>query len=183
DQYALLELYRLTSLNDDELFYLQFSQGMVDSMRLLHTRSWADASDSWNTHYARLSKVSNSPQRFRYLFSLVAIPNYNKAFQTAVQNETLRQLALVAISVRRYELQHGGQPPSSLDFLVPQFLAAIPRDYFSTNTLRYRLVDGGPLLYSVGLDGKDDQGDATPAQTGQAPGLWVGRDIIWPRAS
>jgi hypothetical protein len=50
----------------------------------------------------------------------------------------------------------------------------------SAKPLRYRLkLDGSYVLNSVGLDGKDDGGDPGLALSA-TPGLWGGRDAVWP---
>jgi hypothetical protein len=88
-------------------------------------------------------------------------------------------MTLAAIAVNRCQLRHG-KLPSSLEALVPEFLAAVPYDYMSAKPLCYRLKnDGSYVLYSVGLDGKDDGGDPTPTPGG-TPSLWGGRDAVWP---
>jgi hypothetical protein len=88
-------------------------------------------------------------------------------------------MTLAAIALRRYQLRHG-KLPTSLEELVPEFLPAVPYDYMSATPLRYRLKpDGSYVLYSVGEDGKDDGGDPTPTP-GASPGLWGGRDVVWP---
>ena len=70
--------------------------------------------------------------------------------------------------------------PPRLEALVPEFLAAVPHDYMSAKPVVYRLKDAGSyVLYSVGVDGKDDGGDPAPPP-GKAPGLWEGRDAVWP---
>ncbi len=88
-------------------------------------------------------------------------------------------MTLAAIALKRCQLRHG-EPPSSLEALVPEFLAVVPYDYMSAKPLRYRLKpDGNYVLYSVGLDGKDDGGDPSPASSATS-GLWGGRDAVWP---
>jgi hypothetical protein len=73
-----------------------------------------------------------------------------------------------------------GRLPASLAALVPEFAASAPIDPMSGKPLCYRVnEDGTFLLYSVGEDGKDDGGDATPT-AGSPPGLWTGRDAVWP---
>jgi hypothetical protein len=110
---------------------------------------------------------------------MVAIPNCLKASGTAVNAETERQMALAAIALKRCQLRHG-KLPANLEALVPEFLTALPWDYMSGRPLCYRLKeDGSYMLYSVGLDGKDDGGDPTPTPGG-APSLWGGRDAVWP---
>ena len=68
----------------------------------------------------------------------------------------------------------------TLQALVPEFLAAVPYDYLGSKPLAYRLNPGGGyVLYSTGEDGKDDGGDPNPPQA-KSPGLWEGRDAVWP---
>ena len=64
--------------------------------------------------------------------------------------------------------------------LVPELLPAVPYDYMSAKPLGYRVKpDANYVLYSAGLDGKDDGCDASPAPA-SSPGLWGGRDAVWP---
>jgi hypothetical protein len=47
--------------------------------------------------------------------------------------------------------------------------------------LRYQFKGTGQfILYSVGEDGQDNGGDASLAKSGGQPGLWEGRDVVWP---
>jgi hypothetical protein len=68
-----------------------------------------------------------------------------------------------------------------LDALVPGFLPAVPFDIMDGKPLRYR--PGGRqayVLYSVGLDGKDDGGDPTLTGDEKRRSIWSGRDALWP---
>ena len=64
---------------------------------------------------------------------------------------------LVAIGLELYRRRTGAWP-ESLDMLVPDLLPAVPPDRFDGRPLRYRLVDGRPLVYSIGADRDDDGG-------------------------
>jgi hypothetical protein len=178
--YVYLPAYKLTSIDEDELFHLRCSQESLELLRSLKAhRPWPEAKQGLANVGASISKVSSSPQHFRYLVSMIAIPNYLKAGVTAVNAETERQMTLAAIALMRCQLRHG-KLPSSLEALVPEFLAAVPWDYMSARPFCYRLKEDGSYgLYSVGLDGKDDGGDPTP-RPGSTPGLWEGRDAVWP---
>lgn len=48
--------------------------------------------------------------------------------------------------------------PASLDNLLPDFLEKIPDDPFGGGTLRMKRTPDGAILYSVGLNGKDNDG-------------------------
>ena len=65
----------------------------------------------------------------------------------------------IAVAVARYRLAHAGALPSRLDDLVPQFLAAVPPDPLSDGPMKFRPETGAFVVYSVGSDGTDDNGD------------------------
>ena len=94
--------------------------------------------------------------------------------------ETLRQLTLTAIAIRRYQLCQGLLPPE-LASLTPQYLKTPTYDPMSGGSLRYRPGQNGDfLLYSVGEDGQDNGGEPQPI-SGDKPDLWEGRDAVWPK--
>ncbi len=49
-----------------------------------------------------------------------------------------------------------GAYPAKLSDLVPKYVEQVPKDIFNDSDLRYRLEGQGYLLYSVGVNGKDD---------------------------
>jgi hypothetical protein len=95
--------------------------------------------------------------------------------------QTLINQARVACALERYRLVHG-QFPESLDTLVPQFLAELPRDAAAGEPFRYRRTDDGRfLLYARGADGVDDGGRPVKVEfdwsgspvSEPGPGDWV----------
>ena len=179
--YIYIPLYKLTSLDQDELFYLRNMQEGLTALRQAKAhRPWAETRQRLNQVNSNVTAMARSPQRVRYLFSTIGIPNYLKACDTGMNNETERQMALAAIALKRFQLRHG-ELPATLEGLVPDFLPALPYDYMAARPLRYaRKADGTYLLYSVGRDGQDDGGDPQPAP-GLSNGMWSGRDAVWPR--
>jgi hypothetical protein len=64
---------------------------------------------------------------------------------------------------------------------VPEFLPAVPRDPVDAKTLRYQPnADGTFLLYSIGKDGVDDGGDATPIPPASLLEWQSAPDWVWP---
>jgi len=61
------------------------------------------------------------------------------------------------VALRRYEQEHGAYP-DTLERLVPDYLAAIPVDPFGGGLLRYRRQATSYVVYSVGLNLRDDGG-------------------------
>jgi hypothetical protein len=183
NDYVLLPLYKVSSINDDELLHLQLSQECLDAVRLVQQhRPWPEVQQRLALPLTRLKQLGSWPASFRYRITAITMPNFPKALDIAVQRETERQLTITAIALRRFQLRRGALP-KQLDELIPDFLAASPTDPLSGKNLNYRTNGGGGfVLYSVGLDGKDDGGDPVPA-AGNTPGLWEGRDAVWPLAA
>ncbi len=73
--------------------------------------------------------------------------------------------------------------PRSCPELVPAFLSRVPVDLVDGQPLRYRLKDEQHfLLYSVGLDGKDNGGDpAEGPDEFNLDGKNTGRDWVYPK--
>ena len=73
------------------------------------------------------------------------------------QRDAMLSLLITDFAIRCYYETYG-QWPSDLQALVPNQLASVPLDPFSGESLIYRVVDDGFVLYSVGEDGHDSSG-------------------------
>jgi hypothetical protein len=65
------------------------------------------------------------------------------------------ELTKLAFALAAFRADHGAYPPKLAD-LAPKYVAAVPKDIFANSDLHYRLGGKGYLLYSVGVNGKDD---------------------------
>jgi hypothetical protein len=85
-------------------------------------------------------------------------------------------LARVAISLERYRLAQG-EYPGTLDVLEPKFIEKVPHDIINGEPLHYRRsFDGKFLLYSVGWNESDDNGQVVSSKNGavdNSKGDWV----------
>jgi hypothetical protein len=106
-----------------------------------------------------------------------------------------RDATLTASALVRFRRKHG-KWPTTLESLVPEYLAKLPLDELTGKPLRYRITDSRPRLYSVGFDGVDDQGQAGSVESnifglsGPIPWEWSfgagiqaqpkGDLILWP---
>lgn len=66
--------------------------------------------------------------------------------------------ARTALAVERYR-QDKGRLPETLDQLVPAFIEQLALDPFDGQPLRYRLLEKGYVVYTVGTDLTDNQGE------------------------
>jgi hypothetical protein len=73
------------------------------------------------------------------------------------QRQAYENLAILAFALAGYRADHD-EYPRGLAQLTPTYIDAIPQDPFTDGDLRYRAENGGYLLYSVGPNGKDDDG-------------------------
>lgn len=116
----------------------------------------------WERDYARYLDLesmldSNTIGAKRYFLLDILLPSL---WQASTHGPLLRQRldALeVSLAIERFRRDHN-RWPESLDELAPAYISAAPLDQFDGEPLRYRVVDGEPVLYSVGFDRVDDGG-------------------------
>ncbi len=126
-----------------------------------------------------------APRPYYYL-AAIAIPDAARAYQTTAKNQTLMDQAYLACALERCRAAKG-EYPHTLDALVPAFAARLPHDLFDGQPLRYhRTDDGRYLLYSIGWNSKDDQGQMPLNKNGKPEwqddkGDWVWQGVPHPR--
>jgi hypothetical protein len=97
--------------------------------------------------------------------------NLHRATPAALSCDEARALheaTTTGLSLGLWRERHGSYP-SSLAELVPQYLPRLPVDHSSGLPLRYKLVNGKPLLYGASKDADDDGG------------VWLEDPLRWPR--
>lgn len=150
----------------DELRLLQVEQILLETIRTIDTNGcFNPAYDGMDTRLNSLG-VTNSPDNIgfnpefdlRWMFSGDA-QGLTTSLRRCMTAEVTQNIVITAIALKRYQLNHG-RYPDTLSQLVPQFLAAVPKDPVDGQPLRYHPnPDATYLLYSIGLNGKDDGGN------------------------
>jgi hypothetical protein len=184
------ELWRASWSYTDELNVLRADQVVIDGVRQIRTNGFfgdALAQIERGMRALGLDKAGDNWLRRRLgdnLRMMVgSVDSQTYFLGKFLQVETARTLAVAAIALKRYELRHG-QLPGDLNALVPEFLGSVPRDPVDGRPLRYQLnSDGTFLLYSIGADGVDNGGDASPVPPSRICRWNNGRDWVWPRAA
>jgi hypothetical protein len=98
------------------------------------------------------------------LLGLLA-PAVQKMGDAGDRAEQTARHGVLAFALAAYHADHKKYPPALAD-LSPKYLKQVPDDLFREEPLIYRPTDDGFLLYSVGVNGKDDGGrsfDQPPA--------------------
>jgi hypothetical protein len=85
------------------------------------------------------------------------LPAFNRVQESQDRiTQTERNLHLAfALAAYRADI---GRYPAKLDDLAPKYLDKLPDDLFAAKPLVYKPEEKGYLLYSIGVDGKDDGG-------------------------
>ncbi len=114
------------------------------------------------------------PEKMQYLLFAVLAPAVESVGHRFVQAASVTDLARLACALERCRLARGAFP-QTLAELTPEFLATLPAEIVNGEPYRYRRTDEGTfLLYSVGLDLRDDGGliDLKKPSKGQADWVW-----------
>ena len=125
----------------------------------------------------RLKEIEADPKLIAYYFPLSYLLQTD-SFTGAERTLGEKEGVLIAIALELYRRQHGGQYPATLDALSPTLLPRLPVDRITGEALKYRVIDGKPVIYSVGVDRDDDGGRAGADSHGKAFDDIVAR---WPR--
>lgn len=134
----------------------------------LHARGKTDA---------LLQEWQTSRSGFRYAMLAMMAGSFERSSLTFDQRGAVHEAAMVALTLEAWRAK-AGTYPDDLGELVPHYLPAVPLDRSTGAPLRYKLVDGKPLLYGLGKDGVDDGGvwvedKATRWANVPAKGDWV----------
>jgi hypothetical protein len=177
------------SYEDETAWLLYFRDCELDYRRALTVDSWRQLRDLPSATNSRPARASNSVLGIDALRNMA--PGGYGGFQRqgmsllarAAEAEARRRLLVAAIAIERFHRANHNYP-DSLSNLVPEFLKSVPKDYMDGEVLRYRRTDDRFLLYSVGSDGQDDNGqllaEAVPLPGGGSVIRPEGPDLVWP---
>jgi hypothetical protein len=107
-----------------------------------------------------MNKKINSEAKdlpYYYRLSKEAIPQIGGMFVYNAERVALIRLARTVIAVQRYCLKYK-KLPGKLQELVPEFLDSVPLDPFSTKPLKYLDFGDKYIVYSIGEDETDNEG-------------------------
>ena len=106
-----------------------------------------------DAEFERLSQIDKQ----RYLLLGMMMPALGRAIQAPQVAMQQRDGVLTAIALELHKRRHG-EYPATLAELTPDLLPAVLPDRIDGRPMRYKIVEGKPLLYSIGVDRIDDGG-------------------------
>ncbi|HKA08612.1 MAG TPA: hypothetical protein VKD71_15240 [Gemmataceae bacterium] len=104
--------------------------------------------------------VSSRAERGEHIGNVMIallLPSIEKVLDSGDRTEQTQTNLQIAFALAAYRADQGKYPPR-LDELAPKYLSKIPLDLFSGKPLIYRPAENGYLLYSVGVNGIDEDG-------------------------
>lgn len=128
--------------------------------------------------WARAPYRVATPSQARQLSAFegaASLPNWSRSQFDFACNDAGNALWLVTLALRAHKLERGAYP-KTLRGLVPGFLREVPLDPFSgVAPLRYKLDGDSYVLWSIGPDGIDNDGQPVTWRDGQPPAPIPGR--------
>ena len=97
------------------------------------------------------------------------LPAFGHFIITDLKNITKLRTVQAALAVQRYSLKNN-KLPDSLKTLVPDYLDVVPLDPFDGKELKYKKLDKGFVIYSIGEDKIGDGGKEQPKNKNQRDG-------------
>ena len=105
-------------------------------------------------------EVSSIPQTLP--ITRLYTPRASKLLLLDIRYLAYLNAAQCALLVERYRLDHDGQLPRELKELVPDYIENLPVDPYDGKNIKYKIIEDGYIVYSIGDDQKDDGGIPDP---------------------
>lgn len=117
-------------------------------------------------------------ERQRYAPVNLMMPSIDAALAAFSLSEARLDTLAAAIALELHKRRQGTYP-TELAAIVPEMIPSVPRDPYDNAPIRYALRDGKPLLYSIGVDRKDNGGVVPPGSAGNATARsWRSRAVV-----
>ncbi|TAL07274.1 MAG: hypothetical protein EPO07_00510 [Verrucomicrobia bacterium] len=102
-------------------------------------------------------------------FSWLALYLLPTDFERDANQAARTRVTVTALAVQRFRLAHQQALPEKLDDLVPTYLNSVPIDPFDGKALRFKKLEKGFVIYSVGKDGQDNDDAEFDSNNREAP--------------
>jgi len=153
-------LYRFVGLADmDAMIYLDLMNDYIKVLKLPPEQR-REAAGAVNTRFEKTSRI--------HVLLHIIMPALSRVISIDVRIVAQLRTAQAGLAVQRYRLV-AGKLPDSLSDLMPTYLEAVPQDPFDGKDLRYKKLETGFVVYSIGEDGNDDGGKEKPRERTHPP--------------
>jgi hypothetical protein len=150
-----IALYKFSGLADMDI--IAYTDVMNDYLKAIqlppHER--LEAVDVIEENIEKISKI--------HIYTRLFLPGFSRCTTIDVRIAAQLRTAQTGLAVQRYRLA-SDRLPDSLAELVPTYLDAVVKDPFDGKELRYKKLETGFVVYSIGEDGNDDGGKEKPRE-------------------
>ena len=114
--------------------------------------------------------VTKEANSYEYAPVVITIPDFSRMYGRIAGAQGVEGAVALVIGLHRHYCKHG-LFPVSLAEIDTDFLPDLLIDPYSGQSLKYKVVDGQPLIYSLGPDRDDDGGRPVLGEDGN-PEVW-----------
>ena len=165
-QRLVLAFWKMLGLHDrDAVEHIDIMQDYIDAVELPNHERLAV--------FDSITKDVHNGKRGSFFIRLL-MPAFGRVIKIETRCLAHLRATQTALVVERYRLAEG-RLPQSLDNLVPAYMEAVPTDPFDGRSLRYRRLETGFVVYSVG----EDLGDNGGAERGSRKRGPNGKPLPW----
>ena len=127
---------------------------------------WAMDWTEYDAAFGPVSATGTGVLSSLELFPLpLLMPSLDRTIMSSHQSRFQFDLVRLVLALQRHRIDEGAWP-DTLQALVPGESFVVPLDPHDGEPLRYRLVEGAPMLWSVGPDRIDESGVTSPELVG-----------------
>jgi hypothetical protein len=165
-QSATTKLGRM-NMREDHALFLELTTRRIHEVQLpMHEQAEREKQFQHDVHGLPTS----------VLISRVSLPSFSKMGDIFRRKHAALRSMIAALAVERFRREKK-QWPDSLAHVCPKYLASMPLDPFDGKPLRYRRVEDGVVIYSLGRDAIDsgailNRGEETTSSVDIGVRLW-----------
>jgi hypothetical protein len=155
-----IALYKFAGLADmDAIVYLDIMNDYMKAIQL-PPQQRREAVEAVDSTFDKTSRI--------HILLHIMMPALSRVTTISVRIIAHLRTARAGLAIERYRLA-SGELPDTLEELVPTYLEAVPKDPFDGKDLRYKKLETGFVVYSIGEDGNDDGGKERPRKRSRPP--------------
>lgn len=148
-----ITLYRFTGLADmDAIIYLDLMSDYIKAIQL-PSHQCQEAADAVDARFDKTSRI--------HVLVHTIMPALSRCTTIDLEIAAQHRTARAGLAIERYRLA-ASKLPDTLAELIPTYMDTVPQDPFDGKELRYKKLETGFVVYSIGEDGNDDGGKERP---------------------
>ena len=127
-------------------------------------------------------EILSSMPKYKYFLVQLVMPASTRVAEIMYRGKMQHESTLAGLALKRWRLEKDAYPQTLNELIASGFLKELPMDPYSDKPLVYKKMGDDFMLYSVGPNFKDDEGQVAmehgrPAKWGTAE---AGDIVLWP---